>query len=476
MKIRATQVVAIPTAVALAATGVILAASPSFATWTAPGTPGQSTVDGSNTGQQQGYWSDFSGGVSARPYVQTLTRTDGATVTSLITGGTASAPSTNAGDVTAVVSPVNLCGPTGDAASGSCYTTPNRVSVVLGVDQGGTDGTDLAQATTPVTSDTVFDMVIQLNSLGAPLRWTWGNAELQHWSTSGLGTAGASIHVRFRPSITPGVDNEPFGCSATPITSCDIPQADGSYLGANLLLSLDDTLDPELTGAAFFSQGAVLGYLTPGHDRSHPSLDMQIASAHLNSDGGAQTGRLQALLPAAALERIYGVLPADATTLFRIARSGDSGTQGTPTYTEWTAGSQGSDGLLVDVPGITFSAPTYVTTSTNAKPSVSLSVASKGTGKKKRVVSRTLTVKTPNACKPAKKGKPKKAACVTSVYLLGNSRVSSSYTTLISKKTPKATNYPLKFSATRLAKGAKVIVVIKQGSKTLSTGLVSVTK
>ena len=114
-----------------------------------------------------------------------------------------------------------------------------------------------------------------------------------------------------------------------------------------------------LMGGVMMTRGAVNGYLDPGGAAIAPTLDLQMASAHVDDYGAPQTGELQALIPAQTLTALYGVTPADATSFFTTTRQGSAGTQDAPTFTPWTAAARGSDGLLIDVSHITFSAPTY---------------------------------------------------------------------------------------------------------------------
>lgn len=228
------------------------------------------------------------------------------------------------------------------------------------------DGSDFAHPQTTVTptidAATVIDMTVALNSLGKNLRWTGISGDLLYWRTTNLGQDDATVHIKFRPAPEPYVDAALFpntGCTGTPISNCSIPSATADVLKAELILSLDDTLDPVLTGAAFATQNAIAGFLLPGGSPQAPTLDVQVASTHTKSDGTTpQLGTLQAFIPNAGLVNLYGVLPSDASA-FTTTRVGAAGTNDAPTYTPWTAAAEGSDGLLISVQGITFSVPKY---------------------------------------------------------------------------------------------------------------------
>lgn len=332
------------------------------------GMPPQSFLDGaagSENSSSGGTWADMAGGVSARPYVTSLALINDGVSTPVFTGAGVTPPATGEGGITATVAPVNLC-KAGEAPSpGRCYATPNRVAITLTHVDGMNLSYDFSHPTTPLTprvdADTVVDMTVALNTLGSSLRWTWVSGQLLFWQTSNLGAANASLHLRFHPTVSPLVSSYPAdnGCSATPIFNCHIAQADADVLSASLLLSLDTTLDPVLTGAVFATQHAMLGFLSPRGAPAAPQLDFQVASTHTAADGSAQLGSLQALLPSAALLSLYGLTPADAAPLFTTTRAGDPGTNSAPTYAPWTPAANGSDGLMVTVRDITFSAPTY---------------------------------------------------------------------------------------------------------------------
>jgi len=329
------------------------------------GMPGQATMDGGPGSESMsgGTWADLPSGTTVRPFLKRLTVVNGATSETVYTGGAGGTGPTQIGDVTAVVSPINLCR-TGQ--TGMCYSTPNRITVSLGYVNANGVGQDFADPSVPlrqpVTPDTVFDVVIGLNEIGAPLRWTGANGDLLDWKASGLGTAAGEAHIRLRPSETPAVDwgaHGNIGCSGTPITNCDLDRADDEFLSAGMLLSVDETLTPALRGAVFATQHAIMGYLQPGGTAAEPMLDLQMASSHLKSDGSPQLGTLQAFIPSAGLDSLYGVGPDAATTLFSATRIGDPGTSDAPVFTALSEDDDSSAGLLVTVRNITFSAPTY---------------------------------------------------------------------------------------------------------------------
>lgn len=354
-------------AATLACCAALLLAAPAASADVSMFSPGQGELDGTvPTTMTGGNWSNLAGGVAARPFVKSLKVVNGGSVVAQFSGDVNAAYGARAdGDVAAAVSPINLCA-AGQAPGGQCYATPNRVGISFGIKDHGGLNMDFAHPTaTPavaVDQNTVLEVVIGLNTLGQTLRWSWVNGELLSWKTTGLGTPDAEIRLRVKPAVTPLVDYAtlgPNGCTATPINSCEIAQAAGSGLGANLVLSLDDTLDPALTGTAFGTTSSLAGFLIPGGSAGAATLGLQMASAHLAADGSLMQGSIRAFIPATALMALYGITPAEATSYFSATRTGDSGTQNAPVYEARSAGDADDASLVVSITGITFSAPTY---------------------------------------------------------------------------------------------------------------------
>lgn len=403
----------------------------------------------------QATWSDLAGGTAARPYVKSLTVINGGAATPVVSGGdVAAAGSVAPGNVTAVISPINLC-PAGQAPAPSrCYATPNRVSLTLGVQHPQGLGLDLAAgAAQTIGPDTILDVVIGLNTLGTSLRWTWANGDLISWKTTNLGRADAELRLRIKPVPTQAIDwstRGPVGCTATPIRDCNLDRADGTYLGANLVLSLDDTLDAGLTGAVFATKGAIAGFLLPENGPGGPSLDLQIAAAHLDADGSLHTGAIKAILPATALATLYGgATPEQAQTLFTATRRGDAGTQSPPTFTPISESDTDTAGLALEITDITFSAPTYRVAPTG-KRGAGLAIARRRAGK-----AAIFTAKATPDCK--------RGACTITLAKAGGKAKP-----LASAKSTKTGSLELKVPAARLKPGSYVVTV-RKGSRTLAS-------
>jgi hypothetical protein len=435
-----------------------------------PGMPTQASVDlaSSDPGSYGPGWGDMVGGVAARPYVVSLSVINGSVSTPVVTNGTTASAPVAPGAVTTVISALNLCRSGQTPAQGVCYATPNRVALTVAYGNNATDGWDFSKPDVPVAptidANSVIDMTLALNTLGKSLRWTWINGDLLYWQTSNLGQDNATVHIKFRPAIAPYVANfaQSNGCTASPPVNCGIAQADGQVLAANLVFSLDDTLDPALTGAAFATQGAIIGYLTPGGSAQAPSLDVQLSSAHLQADGTPELGTIEAFIPSAALLNLYGVLPTDSATAFTTTRSGDAGTNDPPSYAPWTAATNGSDGLLITVKGITFSVPKYQVSSRLRPVTVSANVHGSKT---------TITAST--------KGCNKQRTCVASVYDLGRAaarRYIANATALLTNKTIAANTLSITRPASRLKKGDRYLLVVRAAKtkKLLSSSIATV--
>jgi hypothetical protein len=422
--------------------------------------PSQEFMDNppADSSMSGGSWADMDGGVAARPFIKSLTVVNGSESTPVFSGGVHAASDVAIGDVTGVVSPINLCKRDQPVQAGMCDRTPNRVGITLGyrTEQGlGTDfSRPLVALREPVGPDTVFDVVIGLNTLGRTLRWTWINGELVNWKTDGLGHDAAEIHLQLKPAVTPDIDWSQVsggGCTATPIFDCNIAQASGSYLGASAVLSLDETLDRSLTGAAFATQGAISGYLVPSGTASDPALDLQMASSHLASDGSPQHGTLQAFLPAAALISTYGLLPADAASFFTATRRGDPGTQDPPQFDALAASASSDTGLLVTVRNVTFSAPTYRLARKRSPVRVSASTDRGAT---------LLSTGRVAACR--------RRACRLVVYRT-KSELSGRTARVATGRSSASGTSVATVPAARLPRGSSYIVVLRRGAKLLAT-------
>ena len=365
------------------------------------GMPDQSSLDSAPNSQSQGNWSDLSGGASGRPYVASLSVTTNGVTTQIVTNGTATtAAPTASGSVTAVVAPYNLC-KTG--STNNCYATPNRVGITLAyVKQAGQLGHNFSAPTATlspaVTATSVFDMTIGLNSVGKKLGWTWMNGTPTFWKTENLGQDNATARVKFSLSEAPGVDyQDPKAqrCTTIPVSECDADKSTQDTLGMQMVLSLDTTLSAAFAGALFATNAAVIGSLDVASGET-PSLTYGIAGPHRLSDGTVRKGKFYGFLSDAVLESQFKIAATetDMTKVLSVARTAeskstaDAGTD-TVAWAKWTAADNGTDGRLVTISDISFSAPKFKVTKVSSSGS--------GTGNSSSGTAKTIGSSAPQA-------------------------------------------------------------------------------
>ena len=326
--------------------------------------PAQSNMDSTQ-------WPLITGGLSARPYISDLTRLPaggGAPVPIWTALGSPSASppagyEASNGALTALVIPTNLCNAGQTPAQGVCYASPNRVAITLAVNNGtGNANQDL---TGFVTAGDTIELVLQMGSgafAGSNVQWSWANGVVSRWNVSTSAGGATSITVRIAPTPTPVPDWSSVSMNSQCCT-CDMPancllqRASAFTLSANFFVAVGSPVTP-LAGAMFATTNAVMGGLALGSGGS--SLDYAFASAHLAPDSSLLTGSLNAFVPSATVAALFGGLsPADAAAALNVTRTGDPGTQASVAIAPVTASSFGSEGVMVTVAGVTFSAPTY---------------------------------------------------------------------------------------------------------------------
>jgi hypothetical protein len=384
------------------------------------GMPDQSSLDNS-TDPNVGNWTNMQGGLASRPYVTKLSVINNGVSTDIITDGKPTADlNVPVGRVAVAIAPFNLCRTGQQPTQGVCYSTPNRIGVSVGfqtlsptaqnpIGQLGYDfaNTGSTQLLTAVNENTEFDITLNLNTLGKTLRWTWANGIPTYWNTANLGQENATLRIRLKPTYQPIVisGGQQVGCSQVPVEACQYTQNTHEALSANLVLSLDTTNDPIFTGALFASSRSYMGSLltVPSQPGVPPQLTYGVSAPLTWSDGTQNVSQMTAVLSDAAILNFFGATPeVAATTEFASAalalQRTDGGSSGTPTWTRWTAASQGTDGWLVTIPEIRFAAAAAssgVQTMANAVAPASFKVKTRTTVKIQRKnvgKSMTLTV------------------------------------------------------------------------------------
>ena len=454
----------------------------------------QSETDASNTNPNaspnDGGWGDLAGGANDRPYISKLSYTNGENTVNITPPEGTTDPlyftthQLENNDITAVVSPVNLCRAGVSPSPGKCYATPNRVSVGIGFVYNGSVHRDFSQNSgtgqaSEITADTVFDMTVNLNTIGSQLRWSQLYGDLRYWKTTNLGAGDATVQVKFSPAIQPeiiGDYNTYRGCYTIPQRSCPISHPTANFLEASLLLSLEAGYGESLTGSVFSVTNAMYGEICDGtfqpadansvapycrKDASplNPVMEFQMAGMHwltpTHDDDNLTKASMKAFIPEGTLLNVYGITPQDATTTFSVTRTtatnvGETSKNDPPTFTAWNADEHGSNGLLVSVTGVTFSTPKYKI----VRKLVKLTSSAKQSGKSSLV--------------SAKYKCSSKSACVVSVFKLSKVRYLST-TTLLSSKTTKTPNPSLSIPTTKLKKGDRYLITLRSTSGKLLT-------
>lgn len=380
------------------------------------GTPSQSEADKTATASTfAGLWGDAPGGTAGRPYVTdlsvTVTPADGSASVSrtFVTGGTVTTPtSTTAGDVTAVISPTNVCNKArGDVpAAGQCYASPNRLGLAVGyvIDQstvgmnfsnpqasnGQPISTPLLDLMKNPANTTVIDITLNMNSWGHALRWTWMNGKPTFWSVNPVGQDNSVVHAKFVLSTGPSETCD----SRIPVVGCDPTQRGGSFaptaqLRSSMVLSLDDTgVDAVFAGTLFSSVNADMGSLEASPSGS-PTLGFTYGIAGVNELGGqTNSAQFNAFVSDASLLNYFGVtqdvLDSDSfatSDTMKVSRA-DGGSSDAPAWSRWTAAVNGSTGYFLTVSNVHFDGRSVSSLGVRANGLVKTSPAKWTLGKK----------------------------------------------------------------------------------------------
>jgi|GEM_PF-706460 len=470
--------------------------STTYGYYNCDGMPDQQEMDKSNVemGNQNmpGNWYDLDGALTLRPYVESLSIVNNNITSVIIAAGDTSTTLGDApGSVGVVLTPFNLCDKDRTPApqTSGCYNTPNRIGVTLVYrkstgqvgynftrpNDGANPGNNVALVdglnSISIDADTEVNLKINLNSIGKTLRWTWMNGIPSYWRTTDLGLDTASIEVHAKLASMPRIDsNQTYDthlCTTVPISTCDVTRSNSDWLTFNMALSLDTTMSEAMTGALFATEGAVMGSVEVSNDPTTnlPILKYAAASSHYLHTGTTPSdvryGKMHAVIPASALVQQLGVpsftdgtaVPAAATpaALFTTVREGSCGTgcsDGDTTFTEWTSGVQGTNGVLVDIVGMTFSAPKFKVAPKSGAlkaPSAKLS----GSTYKITVASGSTSTSTSTA-----NGTCKKYGCTVKLFKAATSKVSSALTFIGTKTSAKGSNVSLYFTVTKKTTGS----------------------
>jgi len=265
-------------------------------------------------------------------------------------------------DIYAFVSPTNACNTNQTPTPGVCYANPNRVTVSLAAQTGPSTWTEdlTATSTVPnVTANSEVRLVIGFRAAYSSLRWSWVNGVPSYWRTTVAPGAGGTVEVKFTPKTMPWMTGG-AGCSAIPVSTCDIQRADAERLMPQIILSMDDTLDAGLAGVLFGSTSAFIGSLesSPIGQGQAPTLTYGIAAPHENADGTDRVGTFYALIPGAILTLFGTGVEAFDQSILAVERTNGAGTFDIG-WSAWNATDNGTAGQFLTISNISFSAPKF---------------------------------------------------------------------------------------------------------------------
>lgn len=264
-------------------------------------------------------------------------------------------------DVYAFVSPTNACNTNQTPTPGVCYANPNRVTVSLAAQTGPVAWTENMTSTSTVpnvTANSEVRLIIGFRAAYSSLRWSWVNGVPSYWRNTVVPGVGGTVEVKFTPKTMPVMNSG--GCSAIPVSTCDIQRADAERLMPQIILSMDDTLDAGLTGVLFGSTSAFIGSLesSPIGQGQAPTLTYGIAAPHENADGTDRVGTFYALIPGAILTLFGTGVEAFDQSILAVERTNGAGTFDIG-WSAWNTTDNGTAGQFLTISNISFSAPKF---------------------------------------------------------------------------------------------------------------------
>lgn len=347
-----------------------------------------------------GGWSNTTATVANRPYIAYLGITNpGFPEIVVIDNVAAAAARPNVqqigggqySDVYAFVAPTNACNTSQTPAPGVCYANPNRVTVYLGAETSANSWTENMTSTNTVpnvTENSEIHLIIGFKAAYSSLRWSWVDGVPSYWKNNVVPGIGGTVEVKFTPKTMPVMNSG--GCSQIPVSTCELTQADSERLQPQIILSMDDTLDVGLTGVLFGSTNAFIGSLesSPIVAGQAPTLTYGVAAPHLMSvaAGGAERrGTFYALIPSNILTLFGTSVGAFDSSILSVDRTGSAGSF-TLGWSAWNATANGTDGQLLTISDISFSAPKFqVARRGGSSGSSTSSTGTKGSGNGNKV-------------------------------------------------------------------------------------------
>lgn len=309
-------------------------------------------------------------GLSARPYVTALS-VDGVDQLLGTPTGVSDSSKWDSNKMQVNIGATNVCRTGQTPAQGVCYANPNRIDVAFGFNNGTNLITNFAHSSISgkgISTSSVIDVTINLNGYSTSLGWTWVNGEPTYWKVD---PTTQTLRVKFSPRYMPSSHNLENSCTTIPVSTCNTDTAFAELLQGSMIISVDTTASA-FAGALFASAGSIIGSLeVPGTLNSSSSLTYGIAAPHnfaadytppgATSPGGVRKGTFYGFVPNTILTSGFGLTdPSQASSLMTIARTtASSGGTDTVTWAPWTAAANGTDGQLVTISDITFSAPKF---------------------------------------------------------------------------------------------------------------------
>ena len=420
-----------------------------------------------------GGWNGTTPGIAGRPFIKYLAVNNSGVETVVVNNQTApfAVSPTPAGgtDIYALVTPTNAC-KTGQApAPGVCYSAPNRVTVSLARNAGGTWTEDLttSPAAPIVNADSIVHMIVGFKSGYTALRWSWVSGEPTYWRST-VNPFGGEVELKFRPRTQPHMLAPPY-CSGIPVSTCDIQRADEERLMPTVILSMDETLSAALSGALFGSSGAFIGSLeaSPLDTPGGPTLTYGIAAPHLNADGSDRRGTFYALLQGSILGLFNTSIESFNQDILAVERTNGTGSFNLG-WAPWSAGAQGTAGQFLTISDISFSAPKFAVKrrgSGAGDPSSSPSTGTSGTGSRKTArkrptlkakrtiglaaLARGFEIRTPRGAKISAKVSTPKVCTATSTGIRGIKAGTCRATLTITRRKSKSTKRTVSFQVVK---------------------------
>lgn len=392
----------------------------------ADGRPTQESIDvvaGPST--YAGQWGDVTGGVAGRPYVKSLavtpyntaTKTYGDKVTYVSNGTVTTPTSTTAGDITMTLVPYNVCG---GQTTTNCYEEPNRIGAMIGYVKGAQQGLgadfsnpSVASVKNVMQEGSIVEAVINMNTWGSNLRWTWLNGIPTYWNIANLGQPSAEISLKF--ALTTGPSH--LCDTRIPVEGCDPTQsgvngAPTEMLKTDFIFSLDNTgVDAIFNGTLFASRNADLGSLEAVPVGS-PTLGLTYGvSGQSELSGKENVGSFYAFVSDTSLLNYFGVTqdvldsPDFRSSSTLAVTRADKGAQGETVWERMTADSFGTSGYLLTVMDIRFNGTAVTQAASATKPALfkvgnknTSTISIKKSGSRYAISARVNT----KACKKAK--------------------------------------------------------------------------